>query len=131
MTTTDPPILRNSALAAPLVVVAVALVLGPMEAVGTAVGSAAMIGNLWLLSLLAPRFVASMADESSSGASPAFWAVALLAKFVLLIGLFVGLFEVLPAFGVALGFVPLMVGALGTGIHLALTERDTGTAEEG
>lgn len=144
MTTTDPPILRNSALATPFVVLAVGLALGWSEALGAAVGAGLVLANLWVLSVVGPRLVSSLAREElasrgvgndPSGGSapgtgatspPVFWMVALLAKFVLLIGAFALLFRFLPAFGLLLGFVPLMLGTLGTGITLALHE----TAEE-
>lgn len=127
--TTDPPILRNSALATPLVVAAVALWLGWDQAVGTAVGSALVLANLWVLGTITPRVLAGLArDELTSRHEPApptdplptaFWLAALLAKFVVLIGGFLLLFQWLPAFGLMLGFAPLMLGTLGTGILLA------------
>jgi hypothetical protein len=123
MTINDPPILRNSALAAPLVVLGVALTLGAGDAVGAAIGSAVVLVNLWVLSVLGPRLVKALARDEST----VLWMVALAAKFVLLIGTFFVLLRTVSPFGLMLGFVPLMVGALGTGMQLALQE----SAEEG
>jgi len=127
MKTQDPPILRNSALATPVVVLAVALVRGPWEAVGTLVGSAVVLGNLWVLSILGPRLISALANERD----PTVWMASLLAKFVLLIGLFLLLFKVLPAFGLMLGFVSLMLGTLATGLELAIREQAGESAGDG
>ncbi|MEZ4237233.1 MAG: hypothetical protein R3F59_13995 [Myxococcota bacterium] len=116
--TEDPPILRYAALSAPAVAVCVAAGLGVDHGLATAVGSALVLLNFWLLSLLGPRVVASVARDEP----PVFWVLALLAKFVLLVGAFALLFRVLPAFGLMLGFVPMLVGTLGAGVHYALRE---------
>jgi hypothetical protein len=118
MTTNDPPILRYGALSAPAVAICVGAVLGLEHGAGTAVGSAVVLTNFWVLSVLGPRVVASVARDEP----PTFWVLALLAKFVVLIGGFFLLFQVLPPFGLLLGFVPMVVGTLAAGIHHGLRE---------
>jgi hypothetical protein len=118
MTNNDPPILRYGALSAPAVAICVGAALGLDHGVGAAVGAAVVLLNFWVLSVLGPRVVASVARDEP----PTFWILALLAKFVLLIGGFFLLFQVLPAFGLLLGFVPMMIGTLAAGIHHGLQE---------
>lgn len=96
---------------------------GVEGAVAAFVSSAVVIANLWVLSVLGPRLVTSLAREES----PMLWAAALAAKFALLIGVFLGMLRVFPPMGVAMGFVPLLVGTLATGIQLA---RADAAAEE-
>lgn len=115
--TTNPPILRNSALSLPLAVACGAAHSGE-AAVAAALSSLLVLGNLWVLSVVGPRLVKSLAD----GEFPGFWASALAAKFFLLLGGFVALTRVLPPFGVAMGFVPLLVGTLVTAVQLAQAE---------
>lgn len=127
MKTNDPPILRNSALATPFVALAVALALGVDQAFATLVGSALVLTNIWVLSVLGPRLVNALAKERDA----TIWMIALLAKFVVLVGVFLLLFRLLPAFGLMLGFASLMIGTLGTGLELALRESAAESAEEG
>lgn len=101
----------------PLAVVAGLLNSVP-DAVAALVSSVAVLANLWILSVLGPRLVKSIAREES----PVLWVVAILAKFVLLMVLFVAMLKVLPPFGLAMGFVPMLVGTLITGIQLAREE---------
>lgn len=115
--TTNPPILRNSALALP-VAVALGAAHSGEGALGAGLASLLVLGNLWVLSVVGPRLVKSLAD----GEFPGLWAAALVAKFFLLVGGFVGLVQVLPPIGVAMGFVPLMVGTLATAVQLAQAE---------
>ena len=116
-------IVKNCALALPLGVVAGALY-GAEHALAAGLSSLVLLANLWALSVLGPRVVHSLAR----GESPVFWMVAIGAKFVLLMAIFLGLVRVLPAIGLAMGFVPLIVGTLATGIVLGLAEA---AAEEG
>ena len=122
--TADPPILAASAIAVVPVVVGVWVTLGPEHALGAAVGSCLVLFNLWLLSVLGPRVVASLAKDEP----PTMWVLALMAKFAILVGGFFALFQVLPAYGLLLGFVPMLLGTLGAGVRLALAES---AAEEG
>ena len=120
----DPPILQFSALAAPFVALGTAALIDVDHALGTLVGSIVVLFNFWLLSVLGPRVVASVAREEP----PTFWVIALLAKFMLLIGAFFVLFRFLPPFGLLLGFVPMVIGTLAAGVQAALIES---AAEEG
>lgn len=115
--TTNPPILRNSLLATPLAVVA-GLAISVPDAFAALVSSVVILANLWILGVLGPRLVTSLARDES----PTLWVVALLAKFVLLIVVFVAMLQVLPPFGLAMGFLPMLVGTLATGIQLARAE---------
>lgn len=114
----DPPILRYGALSVPVVALCSGAALGLDHGVGTAVGSGVVLLNFWVLSVLGPRVVASLAREEI----PTFWVMALVAKFVVLIGLFFLLFQILPPFGLLLGFVPVMLGTLAAGVHHGLQE---------
>jgi hypothetical protein len=100
------------------VAVVVGSVLGVDQGIACLVGSAAVLGNVWVLSILGPRLVGALAR----GRDPWLWSVALFAKFFLVIGLFLLMYRVLPAFGLLLGFVPLMLGTLATGLQLAARE---------
>jgi hypothetical protein len=115
--TTDPPILRNSALATPFAL-AVGALFGWDHVLAAAVSSAVLVGNLWVLSILGPPLVRSLAR----GTQPALWVAALLAKFVLLFGVYALLFQFLPPLGLGLGVVTLMMGTLLTGLELARRE---------
>jgi hypothetical protein len=101
----------------PLAVVA-GLLNSTNDAVAALVSSAVVLGNLWILSVLGPRLVKSIAREES----PVLWVAAILAKFVLLMVLFVAMLKVLPPFGLVMGFLPMLVGTLVTGIQLAREE---------
>lgn len=119
MTTTTPPILRNCAFASPLAIL-VAIPLGMDHVVAAAISTSLVLANLWALSILGPRLVQSVAKETFAG----LWLAALGAKFILIAAILVGLVQVLPPLGVALGFVPLMVGTLVTGLQLAQLEAE-------
>lgn len=129
--TTTLPILKNSALAIPLGIVIGAFA-GPADAVAALVSSLVVIGNLWLLHILSARALAALArqysekspgdDSGESGAEVMLWMGALGAKFVLLLLLYLGMLKFLSPFGLAMGFVPMLVGVLVTGIQLALAE---------
>lgn len=114
----DPPILPYSAVAILPVAAMVWLSIDLPHALGSVVGSAVVLFNLWLLSVLGPRLVASLAGDRS----PVMWLLALFAKFVLLIAVFFSLFRVLPPYGLLLGFVPMLVGTLAAGVRMALAE---------
>ncbi|MEN0064172.1 MAG: hypothetical protein AAGA48_18625 [Myxococcota bacterium] len=111
-------VLRNCALCWPAGV-AVASFWGMSYAIAAGVGGALVIGNLWLLSRLSGKLVEGFANED---ASIGLWIAVLLVKFIVFLGLFLAVGASLPLFGLALGFVPLMLGILATGIELALRE---------
>ena len=115
--TTNPPILRNCALALP-VAIGVAALWGADHALAAAASGLLVLANLWVLTVLGPRFVTALAREEIS----ALWAAALLAKFILLAGLLIGLVKVLPPLGLAFGFIPLLIGTLATALQLAQEE---------
>jgi hypothetical protein len=119
MTTTNPPILRNSALALPAAV-ALAALWGGDHAVAAAISGLLTLANLWVLTVVGPRLVTAIAREELS----ALWAAALVAKFILLTGALIGLLRILPPLGLALGFVPLVLGTLVTALQLAALEQD-------
>jgi hypothetical protein len=115
--TTNPPILRNSLLATPVAVLA-GLVSSVPDAFAALVSTGVVLGNLWVLGVLGPRLVTSVAQ----GESTVLWVGALLAKIVVVIGVFVAMLQVLPPFGLAMGFLPMLVGTLVTGVQLARLE---------
>jgi hypothetical protein len=129
--TKTPPILRNSALSIPLGVVAGAFMSWP-DAASALVSSLVVIGNLWVLSVLSPRALEALARsaEGESGADVGLWMGAIAAKFVLLLLLYLAMLQFLPPFGLAMGFVPMLVGVLVTGIQLALEESKKQDREE-
>jgi hypothetical protein len=108
-------------------VVAGAALLGVDHAVAAGVAGALVLLNLWVLSVLGPRVVRSLAR----GEPPTLWVAAIGAKFVLFVGAFVLLLKALPPLGIALGFVPLLAGTLITGIWLAAQDEDSPEAEPG
>lgn len=131
--TTPLPILRNSILAIPFGVLAGA-VISPADAGAAFISSLVVLGNLWLLSVLSERAIAALArqheepapgspDNAGEGMDATLWMGAIGAKFVLLLLLYVGMLQVLPPFGLAMGFVPMLIGVLATGIGLALAEQ--------
>jgi hypothetical protein len=121
--TKTPPILRNSALSIPLGVIAGAFMSWP-DAGSALVSSLVVIGNMWVLSVLSPRALEALARsaEGEAGGDVALWMGAIAAKFVLLLLLYLAMLQFLPPFGLAMGFVPMLVGVLITGIQLALAE---------
>lgn len=118
--TNDPPILRNSLIATPITV-GLASSFGVDHAVAAGVSSALVLVNFWVLSVLGPPIVRALAR----GESPALWVAALLAKFALFFGAYYLLFQILPPFGLGLGFVSLLIGTLLTGIQLARQDAST------
>ena len=123
-TTTTLPLLRNAAFSVPLAVLLGAL-WGAEHAVAAAVSSGVMLANFWALSLLGPRVVASLAR----GRDAVPWVGLLGLKFLVVCGVLLGLVRVFPPVGVALGFVPLVVGVLVTGIMAAQEEAAREAAE--
>lgn len=113
-TTMTPPILRNFVLASPIAILGAAP-LGVDHVVAAALSTALVMANLWALSILGPRLVQSVAKESF----PGLWLAALGAKFTLIAMALVGMVKFLPLMGIALGFVPLVIGTLVTGLQLA------------
>jgi hypothetical protein len=106
--TTDLPIVPCVLLAAPLAVAGAAF-LGPAAAGAAAFSAAVVLVNLWSLSVLGPRLVASIASDDGQAW---LWAAALCAKFVLLLALYAGMARVLSPAGLAIGLVPLPLGTL-------------------
>ncbi|HHO50458.1 MAG TPA: hypothetical protein ENK18_06175 [Deltaproteobacteria bacterium] len=117
--TTTPPILRNCALASPLALLGAAP-LGLDHVVAATLSTSLVLANLWALSILGPRLVQSVAEETFAG----LWLAALGAKFILIAAILVGMVQILPPMGIALGFVPLLVGTLATGLQLAQVEAE-------
>src|SRR5262245_4678605 len=113
--TNNPPILRNSLLALPVAPL-VGLTSSVTDAVAALLSGLMVVGNLWVLSVLAPRLIRSIAR----GESPALWMAALLAKFALLVLLWGALLRNLPALGLVMGFLPMLVGTLVTGLQYAI-----------
>lgn len=116
--TPELPLLRNCALSWP-VAVGVAAGWGSQHALAAGICGGLVIGNLWLLSVLGSKLVEAIAKEDSSAA---LWMAALLAKFLLFAGLLALAGRTLPPLGLALGFVPLLLGTLLTGIELAVRQ---------
>lgn len=127
--TNTPPILRNSALTVPVVVAAAWAVWGPDHALAAALSSALLLANLWSLSVLGPRVVEGVA---APGGDPwlGLWAAAIAAKFLLLAGAFVALARLLPPVGMAVGFVPMLLGTFLTALQLARAQA-AGTSPAG
>ena len=115
--TTHPPILRSSALALPLVV-------GPAFAVsvghglGAVLASLLLLGNFWVLGTLGPRVVTGLAAPEGDPWL-ALWVGAIAAKFFLLVAAFVWLAQTFPAAGVAVGFLPILLGTLAAAVQMA------------
>jgi hypothetical protein len=110
MQTTPHPILRLSALAAPLAVAGAAAWGGAEVAAAAAVSSGVLIGNLWLWSVLGPRLVGSLAaDDGGAG----LYAAALAAKTLLVLAVVAWLLTSgwSPA-GLAIGLAVLPVSTL-------------------
>lgn len=124
--TTNPPILRNCALALP-VAIGLGALWGADHALAAAASGLLVLANLWVLTILGPRLVTSIAREELS----ALWAAALVAKFLLLAGGLLALLKVLPPLGLAFGFVPLLVGTLITALQLAKHEQDLESSASG
>ena len=122
--TTNPPILKNSALVLPFAV-AVGALWGIDFAIAAAASGLLALANLWVLSVLGPRLVTAIAREEFS----ALWVAALVAKFILLAALLVGMVQFLPPLGIALGFVPLLVGTLITAVQLAQADNELAQQE--
>ncbi len=112
--TTHPPILRNSALSLPLVIV-VGFIMSQPAGIGAAITGVFMLANLWVFSILGPRIVQAVA----TGESVALWSAGLGAKSLLLLGGVYGLLTLFPPEGVALGLVTLMLGTMLTALQLA------------
>lgn len=117
--TPDRILLRNVALSWPLAVGASALLWGGAHAAGAAITGALVVGNLWVLRLLSSKFVEGVARES---AATSLWGLALLAKFAVFAGLLLWVGDSVPVLGLAVGFAPLVLGALFTGIEIAIRE---------
>jgi hypothetical protein len=112
MQTTHLPILRCSALSAPFAVLGSA-VFGPGAVAAAAVSSLVVLVNLWVLAVLGPRLVGSLAANDGEGDGTAgLWAAALCGKFVLILAVFVGLVQVLPPVGLAMGFLSIPAGTV-------------------
>jgi hypothetical protein len=109
MQTNHPPILRFSALAAPLAVAAGAA-WGTDVALAAAISAGLALTNLWAWSVLGPRLVGSLAaDDGGSG----LFAAALATKTLLVLGLVAWLLvSGWSPVGLALGLVPLPIGTL-------------------
>ncbi len=125
--TTTPPILRNSALTAPVAVALAWAIWGPEHALAAALTSALLLGNLWSLSILGPRIVQGVA---APGGDPwlGLWAGAIAAKFLLVAGAFVALAKLLPPVGMAMGFLPMLIGPFVTALQLARADTAPGSA---
>jgi hypothetical protein len=121
--TNEPPILRNSALAAP-VSVGLAAFFGWDHAVAAAVSSALVLGNAWALSKLGPAVVGRIAR----GERVAPLAALLLGKMIVFFGVYLFLLRFLPGLGLGLGFVSLTLGTLLTGLSPADAQPSTGEA---
>ncbi len=106
--TTELPILRSVLATAPLAVAGAAF-LGTDEALAAAVSATVVLLNLGAMAILGPRMIASVAADDGQAA---LWAAALFAKFVLVLAIFAGLTQVLAPVGLAVGFVPLLLGTL-------------------
>ena len=119
--TTSPPILRNSLLALPVAVGVAWAAWGPDHALAAAASTGLIAANLWTLSVLGPRVVEGFATEEPDPWLT-LWVGAIAATFLLLVGAFLVLLRFLPPAGVAMGFVPLLVGALVTALQLARLE---------
>jgi hypothetical protein len=87
--------------------------------IAAAISGVLVLFNLWLYSVLGPRLVTAVARQEGLG----LWGAALLAKMVLMVGSVWLLLTFLPPQGVALGFVPLMLGTLATGVQLAMSDQ--------
>jgi len=111
-------LLRNCAVSWPVAVGVAALWSWP-HAIAAGISGAIVVANLWTLSVLSGKLVEGIAREDQS---TALWTAALFAKFALFAGLLVLVGRSLPLLGVALGFLPLMLGTLLTGIEIALRE---------
>jgi hypothetical protein len=114
-------ILRNSALSIPVGVLAGAMA-GWEDAGAALVSSLVCVGNLWVLSLLSASTLRTLARDEAEPAESAMWMGAIAAKFVLLLLLYAAMMQFLSPFGLAMGFIPLFVGVLATGIQHALLE---------
>lgn len=133
---TTPQILRNSVLSIPVGVLAGAC--ASWEDAGAALlSSIVCVANLWSLSILTERAIDALASQQGpepldgqepgaeargDGFASALWFGAIAAKFILLLLLYWGMLQVLPPFGLAMGFVPLMVGIFITGLLQARTQ---------
>jgi len=106
--TTELPILRSVLISAPVAVAGAAL-LGADEALAATVSAGVVLLNLGIMAVLGPRLVGSVAADDGQAA---LWGAALCAKFLLLLGIYAGLVRILPPVGLAIGFVPLLLGTL-------------------
>lgn len=111
-------LLRNCALSWP-VAVGVAALWSTPHAIAAGLSGAAVLLNLWLLSVLSGKLVEGIAREDSS---TGLWMAALFAKFILFAGLLAAVGRFFPLLGVALGFLPLTLGILVTGIEIAVRQ---------
>lgn len=126
--TTSPPILRNSLLTAPVAVLLAWALWGPDHAAAAAASTGLIAANLWVLSVLGPRVVSGFATEEPDPWLT-LWVGAIAAKFLLLVGAFMVLLRYLPPLGVAMGFVPMLAGALVTALQLARLDGSSAVGE--
>lgn len=115
MTTTTTPLLRNVAICIPLTVGGAAW-FDAAIALGAVASSLLVLANLTILSVLVPGILRAIASQRS----PALLMGLVLVKFVLFTVLLLWLTRTFPPMGVVLGFVPMVLGTLITGIELAL-----------
>ena len=120
--TQNPPILPNSALCVPLAV-ALGFLWGLEGAATALLSSLVVLSNLWVLSILGPRLVAAVAREEQGVA--ALCGAAIVAKFVLVAGIYVWMAKHLPPQAIALGFLPMLGGTLITALVLARADART------
>ena len=126
--TNSPPILRNSLLTAPVAVLLAWALWGSDHALAAAVSSALIAANLWVLSVVGPRVVSGFASEEPDPWLT-LWVGAIASKFLLLVGAFLVLLRFLPPLGVAMGFVPMLAGALVTALQHARLDESTAVGE--
>ena len=110
-------LLRNAALCVP-VSVGLGVLWSWDHAVAALISCLVVVVNLWVLSILGPRVVMSLSKQQN----PTFWMALLGLKFIVLACVLIVLVRGYPPVGVALGFVPLVLGGLITGIELGLEE---------
>jgi hypothetical protein len=99
-------------------------VVGPAFAVsvghglGAVLASLLLLGNFWVLGTLGPRVVTGLAAPEGDPWL-ALWVGAIAAKFFLLVAAFVWLAQTFPAAGVAVGFLPILLGTLAAAVQMA------------
>lgn len=120
--TQNPPILPSSALVVPIAV-ALGFFWGLEGAATALLSSLVALSNLWVLSILGPRLVAAIAREEQGMA--ALCGLGIVAKFLLVAGLYAWMATHLPPQAVALGFLPMLGGTLITALVLARADAQT------